>query len=75
MVYFIISSPVYDVSAKQSFGALEVWLNELDTYASKKDIVKMLVGNKIDIVCWSGMECAGGGDGTDGVGVQVGGWD
>ena len=44
-------SPVYDVSAKQSFGALEVWLNELDTYASKKDIIKMLVGNKIDIVC------------------------
>ena len=41
---------VYDVSAKQSFAALEVWLNELDTYASKKDIVKMLVGNKIDIV-------------------------
>ncbi|KAL5496212.1 hypothetical protein EMCRGX_G012453 [Ephydatia muelleri] len=40
---------VYDVSAKQSFGALEVWLNELDTYASKKDIVKMLVGNKTDI--------------------------
>lgn len=27
-----------------------MWLNELDTYATKKDIVKMLVGNKIDKV-------------------------
>ncbi|KAF6026927.1 RAB18 [Bugula neritina] len=27
---------------------LEGWLNELDTYATKLDIVKMLVGNKID---------------------------
>lgn len=25
-----------------------MWLNELDTYATKKDLVKMLVGNKID---------------------------
>lgn len=29
---------------------MEVWLNELDTYATKKDLVKMLVGNKIDKV-------------------------
>lgn len=27
-----------------------MWLNELDTYATKKDLVKMLVGNKIDKV-------------------------
>ena len=39
---------VYDVSSRQSFENLEVWLNELDTYATKKDLVKMLVGNKID---------------------------
>lgn len=41
---------VYDVSSKESFEGLEVWLNELDTYATKKDLVKMLVGNKIDKV-------------------------
>ena len=41
---------VYDVSSKQSFEGLEVWLNELDTYATKKDLIKMLVANKIDKV-------------------------
>ena len=41
---------VYDVSLRESFDALEVWLNELDTYATKKDLIKMLVGNKIDKV-------------------------
>jgi Ras-related protein Rab-18 len=39
---------VYDVCLPDSFEGLEVWLNELDTYATKKDLVKMLVGNKID---------------------------
>ena len=34
----------------ESFEGLEVWLNELDTYATKKDLIKMLVGNKIDKV-------------------------
>ena len=50
--YFIklcyCSPLVYDVSNQESFQALEVWLNELDTYSTKKDLVKMLVGNKID---------------------------
>ena len=41
---------VYDVSSKESFEGLEVWLNELDTYATKKDLIKMLVANKIDKV-------------------------
>lgn len=41
---------VYDVCSQESFEGLEVWLNELDTYATKKDVVKMLVGNKIDKV-------------------------
>jgi GTPase SAR1 family protein len=39
---------VYDCSNQESFDNLSTWLNELDTYATKKDIVKMLVGNKID---------------------------
>ena len=41
---------MYDVSSRESFQGLEVWLNELDTYATKKDLIKMLVGNKIDKV-------------------------
>ena len=39
---------VYDVSSRESFQNLETWLNELDMYATKKNLVKMLVGNKID---------------------------
>ena len=31
---------------------LEVWLNELDTYATKKHLIKMLVANKIDKVLY-----------------------
>ena len=34
----------------ESFEGLDVWLNELDTYATKKNLIKMLVGNKIDKV-------------------------
>ncbi|KAJ9594196.1 hypothetical protein L9F63_014356 [Diploptera punctata] len=39
---------VYDVSNKQTFAKLETWLDELDTYSTKSNIVKMVVGNKID---------------------------
>lgn len=39
---------VYDVSSKQSFNKLDAWLNELETFSTKQDMVKMLVGNKID---------------------------
>lgn len=47
-VQFSVCFLVYDVSNEESFQALEVWLNELDTYSTRKDLVKMLVGNKID---------------------------
>jgi len=39
---------VYDVGSRESFDNLELWFNELETYASSKDVVKMVVGNKID---------------------------
>ncbi|XP_069945108.1 ras-related protein Rab-18 [Cherax quadricarinatus] len=39
---------VYDVTKRNTFAKLDMWLNELDTYSTKTDIVKMLVGNKID---------------------------
>lgn len=39
---------VYDVSVRQTFEKLNEWLNECDTYATKQDLVRMLVGNKID---------------------------
>uniref|UniRef100_A0A1B6CCN1 small monomeric GTPase n=1 Tax=Clastoptera arizonana TaxID=38151 RepID=A0A1B6CCN1_9HEMI len=39
---------VYDVTNRETFKKLETWLNELDTYSTKSNMIKMLVGNKID---------------------------
>ncbi|XP_003745104.1 ras-related protein Rab-18 [Galendromus occidentalis] len=39
---------VYDVTCRESFEKLDSWLIELETYATHKNIVKMLVGNKVD---------------------------
>lgn len=41
---------VYDVTNKNTFKCLETWLNELDIYSTKNNVIKMLVGNKIDKV-------------------------
>ena len=41
---------VYDVTSRETFNKLDVWLNELETFSNKPDIVKMLVANKIDKV-------------------------
>ncbi|KFM83521.1 Ras-related protein Rab-18, partial [Stegodyphus mimosarum] len=41
---------VYDVTNRQSFQRLDQWLYELETYSTRTNIVKMLVGNKIDKV-------------------------
>nr|XP_028558020.1 ras-related protein Rab-18-B-like isoform X4 [Podarcis muralis] len=38
---------VYDVTKRETFAGLECWLQELDVF-TKKSVVKMLVGNKID---------------------------
>uniref|UniRef100_A0A8C5AB34 RAB18A, member RAS oncogene family n=1 Tax=Gadus morhua TaxID=8049 RepID=A0A8C5AB34_GADMO len=39
---------VYDVTQRDTFTKLDNWLNELETYCTRNDLVKMLVGNKID---------------------------
>uniref|UniRef100_A0AAY4BDA0 small monomeric GTPase n=1 Tax=Denticeps clupeoides TaxID=299321 RepID=A0AAY4BDA0_9TELE len=41
---------VYDVTKRDTFSKLDNWLNELETYCTRNDLVKMLVGNKIDKV-------------------------
>ncbi|KAJ1673658.1 hypothetical protein EV182_004809, partial [Spiromyces aspiralis] len=40
---------VYDVTDRNTFTALEKWLEELNTYCTDPNVVKMLVGNKIDM--------------------------
>eukprot|EP00003_Mantamonas_plastica_P030294 TRINITY_DN744_c0_g1_i2.p1 TRINITY_DN744_c0_g1~~TRINITY_DN744_c0_g1_i2.p1 ORF type:complete len:287 (-),score=64.78 TRINITY_DN744_c0_g1_i2:55-825(-) len=39
---------VYDVTRKETFLTLEIWLNEIQMYATNEDLVIMLVGNKVD---------------------------
>ena len=53
-INFMLWISVYDVCSRQSFAKLDNWLNELETFSTKHDIVKMLVGNKIDKV---GVSC------------------
>lgn len=47
---------VYDVTRRDTFDNIEVWLQELGQYAGSADVVKMLVGNKSDLVweCYVG---------------------
>ncbi|KAJ2004095.1 hypothetical protein GGI04_002277 [Coemansia thaxteri] len=39
---------VYDVCNRESFEHLNNWIDELNTYCSSDDVVKMVIGNKID---------------------------
>lgn len=41
---------VYDVTRRETFNNIETWLEELGHYAGANDVVKMLVGNKSDLV-------------------------
>ncbi|KFQ32458.1 Ras-related protein Rab-18-B, partial [Merops nubicus] len=42
--------PVYDVTRKDTFVGLERWLNDLETYTTKSNTVKMLAGSKTEKV-------------------------
>ncbi|XP_018321968.1 ras-related protein Rab-18 [Agrilus planipennis] len=39
---------VYDVCNRMTFVKLENWLSELEMYSTKSNIIKMIIGNKID---------------------------
>lgn len=55
---------VYDVTNRDSFQKVDNWLNELETYSTNHDMIKMLVGNKCDMLDErvvskeEGMKCA-----------------
>merc|ERR1712013_848131 len=57
---------VYDISSRESFQKVEDWLNELETYSTNHDLIKMLVGNKCDkeaerrVTKEEGLKCAEG---------------
>ncbi|CAO3693216.1 unnamed protein product [Rhizopus stolonifer] len=39
---------VYDVCNRETFDGLDSWFNEVNTYCSSSDVVKMIIGNKVD---------------------------
>lgn len=39
---------VYDVTSRASFDALPGWFSELETFSTSPDVVKCVVGNKVD---------------------------
>eukprot|EP01097_Dermamoeba_algensis_P005001 TRINITY_DN3186_c0_g1_i1.p1 TRINITY_DN3186_c0_g1~~TRINITY_DN3186_c0_g1_i1.p1 ORF type:complete len:209 (+),score=27.64 TRINITY_DN3186_c0_g1_i1:118-744(+) len=39
---------VYDVNSRKSFEAINTWLSEVDLYATNPDLIKLLIGNKVD---------------------------
>ncbi|KAH8851242.1 Ras-related protein [Schistosoma japonicum] len=41
---------VYDVANRESFDNLKIWMEELKTYSDNPNMIKLLVGNKIDSV-------------------------
>lgn len=40
---------VYDVGNYSTFAKLDTWLSELDIYSTKCNVVKIVIGNKIDV--------------------------
>ncbi|PWN50049.1 putative ras-related protein rab-18 [Violaceomyces palustris] len=38
----------YDVTQRETFESLSTWFNELETFTSSSDVVKIVVGNKVD---------------------------
>lgn len=39
---------VYDVTRRDTLQKLDSWYNELDVYSTRENLVKMVVGNKVD---------------------------
>ncbi|KAI8869880.1 ras-domain-containing protein [Ramicandelaber brevisporus] len=40
---------VYDVTQRESFESLEYWMKEMEAHITNEDVVKMVIGNKIDV--------------------------
>jgi Ras-related protein Rab-18 len=38
------------VTSRDTFEALPTWFNELETFTSSPDVIKVVVGNKLDKV-------------------------
>ena len=64
---------VYDTSRRDTFQHLNQWLQEVEMYCPGRNAVKLLVGNKIDLVRGRGVGCVCSARGGDGAVGQSGG--
>ena len=55
---------VYDVTRRETFNRLDSWMKEVDIYSTRNEMVKMVIGNKID-------KCEEGEDGIPKMASQV----
>jgi GTPase SAR1 family protein len=59
--HIILLVSVYDITARDTFESLTSWIAELDTFAgpsgSGRDVVRMIVGNKVDKVSFAAIMC------------------
>ena len=40
---------VYDITRRDTFDNIREWLKEVDIFTTKENVIKVLVGNKIDL--------------------------
>mmetsp|Transcript_45274 Transcript_45274/g.52046 ORF Transcript_45274/g.52046 Transcript_45274/m.52046 type:complete len:207 (-) Transcript_45274:200-820(-) len=60
---------VYDVTQKESFDHVPMWMNEIEKYASE-NVVKLLVGNKADLEDRKAVSTDEGKERADSLGIQ-----
>lgn len=49
--WYVLFLLVYDVTQRETFANLsDVWAKEVELYSTNQDCIKMLVGNKVDMV-------------------------
>ncbi|KAL7064003.1 hypothetical protein AAHC03_05262 [Spirometra sp. Aus1] len=41
--------PVFDLCNRESFESLEKWFHEIRTYTNRPNLVRLLIGNKLDL--------------------------
>ncbi|VDL88479.1 unnamed protein product [Schistocephalus solidus] len=47
--YVLTPGTVFDLGKRESFESLEKWFQEIQTYTNRPDLVRLLIGNKLDL--------------------------
>jgi Ras-related protein Rab-1A len=61
---------VYDVTDMESFNNVKQWLHEIDRYAARNNVNKLLVGNKSDLTAKRVVSTEQGKEFADSLGIE-----